>query len=211
MTRLVIVANGNLDKMFLSEIRKADYIIGVDRGTYWLIVNGIIPDIAIGDFDSVNANELQVIKKKVKRVEEYPKEKDATDLEFAIDHAISLHPKEVIIYGASGGRLDHTLAAVQLVMKFLAEQIQAVIRDQQNEIFLVSKRQSIPRLIKYKYLSVLPLGKQVIVSLRGFKYEVSKRTIIQGSTLGISNEITSESGIIEAHNGIAVVIYSRDR
>lgn len=211
VSRVAIIANGNLDSTFLSEIRRADYIIGVDRGAYWLIQNNINPDVAIGDFDSVNSIELRMIKRKIKRVEAYPKEKDCTDMELAVNYAISLHPKEVIIYGAICGRFDHALAAVQLLTKILAKQIHAVIRDEQNEMFLVSKNQSIPRFRKYKYLSILPFGKKVTISLRGFKYEVSTRTIIQGSTLGVSNEITSESGIIDIHNGVAVVIYSRDR
>ncbi|KKR86415.1 thiamine diphosphokinase [Candidatus Gottesmanbacteria bacterium RIFCSPHIGHO2_01_FULL_46_14] len=209
--KITIVANGYLDQDFLRAISAVDLVIGVDRGAYWLLEHGITPQIAIGDFDSTSVHEFSVIKKKIRTIKKFPSEKDHTDLELAIDHAISLHPKEVVIYGASGGRLDHTLAAVELLTKFLAQQIHAVIRDQQNEIFLVSKRHTFPRLKKYQYFSILPFGKQVIVSLRGFKYEASKRTIIQGSTLGISNEIVDKLAIVEIHQGIALVVKSKDK
>ncbi|MBI4066445.1 thiamine diphosphokinase, partial [Candidatus Gottesmanbacteria bacterium] len=89
MNTVAIVGAGKLLKQFLPEIIKRDYVIGVDRGAYWLIANNIIPDIAIGDFDSVNPRELRVIKQKVKRTEEYPREKDATDMELAVEHTIS--------------------------------------------------------------------------------------------------------------------------
>ncbi len=210
MTRLVIVANGNLDKTFLSEIRKVDYIIGVDRGAYWLIVNGIIPDIAIGDFDSVSANEFQIIKQKIKQVEKYPKEKDFSDTELAVKHAISLHPKEVVIYGAIGSRFDHTMANVYLLEKFFNAGIKGIIRDKYNEIMLISSRTILNRGEGHMYISILPLTDNVEITLTGFAYDVSRVRIHRGQTRGVSNEIQTKQAIIELYHGTALLIKSRD-
>ncbi|MBI4058148.1 thiamine diphosphokinase, partial [Candidatus Gottesmanbacteria bacterium] len=52
--RIVIFGNGRLLVYYVRQIRKSDYIIGVDRAAYWLITHGVVPNVAIGDFDSVS-------------------------------------------------------------------------------------------------------------------------------------------------------------
>lgn len=202
-----IIGGGRLSKQFLPEIIKGDYVVGVDRGAYWLIQHGIVPGIAIGDFDSVNARELQIIKKSSKRVKEYPKEKDATDMELAVNHALSLHPKEVAIYGAIGTRLDHTLANVHLLERLGSI---GVIRDANNEVRLVSKRLVLHKQQHYHYVSVLPMRETMDITLTGFLYNVFHVTISRGQTLGVSNQIQEEEAVIEVHRGKALVIRSRD-
>ncbi len=210
ITQVAIVANGHLEKSLLSEIRKSDYIIGIDRGAYWLLKQGITPQSAIGDFDSCTKLQYKAIKKSVVNVQIYPAEKDKTDLELAADHAISLNPKKVIIYGATGKRLDHELASVFLLKRLLDTGIEGIIKDMRNEVFLVHSRIEIPRLKRFTYLSLLPYIKSITVTLRGFKYNVLKKTISQGETLGVSNEILNKVGVVNIHKGIAIVIKSRD-
>ncbi|MEK9143426.1 MAG: thiamine diphosphokinase [Patescibacteria group bacterium] len=202
-----IVGGGKLLKRFLAEIVKSNYIIGVDRGAYWLIGNSVIPNIVIGDFDSVNAREFQMIKHKVKRVKEYPKKKNFTDMELAVDHAISLHPKEVIIYGSIGSRLDHTIGNIQLLERLHDV---GVIRDRNNEVRIISGRTTVRKDARYQYISLLPITETIEVSLIGFLYDVSHARIRRGQTLGISNEIREDEATINIHSGKALVIWSRD-
>ena len=93
MKHILIFGNGKLSKKFLQEIHEGDYVIGVDRAAYWLIRQGRIPDVAIGDFDSVTKKEFGLIKKSIKTIKTYPKEKNSTDMELAMMHAKSLDPK----------------------------------------------------------------------------------------------------------------------
>ena len=72
MKRVVIVANGRLSNGIVGEIRASDFVIGVDRASYWLIEHGIIPAVAVGDFDSTSRGELAVIKKTVPLVQSFP-------------------------------------------------------------------------------------------------------------------------------------------
>ncbi len=209
---IAIVGGGKVSKQFLSEIVKSDYIVGVDRGAYWLLANGSTPDIAIGDFDSVISRELRIIKQNVKRVEEHPKEKDATDMELAVEHAIKLNPKRVVIYGALGNRLDHTIGNIHLLERLSDMGIEGVIRDRYNEVRLLTKTFIIDRRQhrNYKYLSVLPVSDEMEVTLTGFRYDVSRALIRRGQTLGISNEIKGVQATIDVHRGRALVIRSRD-
>lgn len=207
MNTIAIVGGGVLEESFVKEIRSAQYIIGVDRGAYWLIANSVIPNIAIGDFDSVSASEFQAIKNKVKRVKEYPKKKNFTDMEFAVDHVISLHPKEVIIYGSIGSRLDHTMGNIHL-LEMLNEK--GVIRDRNNEVRIISSRTIMKKDARYQYVSLLSVTETVEVTLSGFVYDVTRAIIRRGQTLGISNEIRGYEATIEVHQGKALVIQSRD-
>ncbi len=204
---VAVVGGGRLSKQFLPEIIKSNYVIGVDRGAYWLITNGITPNIAIGDFDSVSLKELEEIKKRVKMVKKYPSEKDATDMELAIDHAILLKPQHVTIYGSIGTRLDHTIGNIHLLERLHGV---GVIRDQSNEVRIATSRLTLRKEVRYPYVSVLPISETIEVSLTGFLYDVSHALIRRGQTLGISNEIRGDEATIEVHNGKALVIQSRD-
>lgn len=202
---IAIVAGGKLLKQFLTEIQQADFVIGVDRGALWLLQQKITPDVAIGDFDSVTKKEIQFIKQKVKKVIEFSQKKDATDLELAVDYAIKKKPKHVTIFGGIGTRLDHTVAAVHLLEKLITS---GKIIDSRNEIQLVRKTLHI--FPSHRYVSILPHTKKIIASLSGFSYPLKRKTLIRGTSRGISNEVIGKKAFIEVHEGIALVIKSRD-
>ena len=104
---IAIIGGGRLSKQFLREIAASEYIIGVDRGAYWLIANGVTPNIAIGDFDSISSKELEEIMKGVKTVKKYPLEKDATDMELAVEHALVGIDTHLIRTQVDGMHLHH--------------------------------------------------------------------------------------------------------
>ncbi|EFK95854.1 protein containing Thiamin pyrophosphokinase, catalytic region domain [sediment metagenome] len=103
---IYIVANGKITLNLLKNIKKNSYIIGVDRGALILIIHNIIPDMAIGDFDSVKKDEFQIIKKRVKNIVKFDSRKDKTDLELAVEYSLKKKPDELDILGATGTRID---------------------------------------------------------------------------------------------------------
>ncbi len=207
---IAIVGGGTLSKQFLSEIIKSDYIIGVDRGAFWLIDHNVLPDISIGDFDSVTAEELRMIKQKCQHIEKHPKKKNETDMEIAVKHAMGMHPKEVKIYGAVGDRLDHTLVNVQLLERLHGKAITGVIRDEHNEVRMVDSLFIMKKENRFRYVSILPVTETVEISLTGFVYNLSRVLIRRGQTLGVSNEIREDEATIDVCKGKAIIIRSRD-
>jgi len=201
--RVVIFGNGKLSKKFLQEIHKGDYVIGVDRAAYWLLMHDIRPNIAIGDFDSATRREFDLIKKSIKTVKIYPKMKDKTDMELTIEHANNLHPEETIIFGATGTRLDHMLATLHLLDKH-------ILIDNKNRIRLIGRGKTIIEKASYRYISILPYTKSIMLSLTGFRYDLVRKTLKQGTTLGVSNEIYRAQGTIRIFSGKAWVIESND-
>jgi thiamine pyrophosphokinase len=190
--------------------------IGVDRGVHTLLRNGIVPDAAFGDFDSVTETELQEIRDAMKDIHLYPSEKDETDLEIAFHWAVNQEPDELYVYGATGGRLDHLFGNIQLLLRDeilnKLSQMEVYIVDRTN--ILTARLPGIYKIEKIadkKYISFVPVPEAVEgITLAGFKYPLDNCRIERGSTLCISNELISESGTFSFSHGILLVIRSSD-
>lgn len=194
--------------------RENDIWVGVDRGVYTLINKNITPMIAFGDFDSVSNEELQVIKGHVKEIKRYKPEKNETDMELALNWAIKQEPALIRIFGATGGRLDHLLANVYLMINPLMEdkKFNIVLIDNQNILALKGPGSyKIEKRVDKKYISFVPLTFNVEgLTLEGFKYPLKDRHISIGSTLCISNELIGDNGTFSFSEGILLVIRSND-
>lgn len=204
---IVIVAGGDLSLKLLPDIRKGDYIIGADYGAFWLLSYEVTPDEAIGDFDSVSKEEMQLITECVPLVSMYPKEKDYTDLELALERAIQMKPKEIVIYGATGGRLDHTLAGILLLEAYKNENI--TIIDENNELSIIYREKKVKKITKFSYCSFISISQQSMLTLKGFKYPLTRGFLNREKALGVSNEIINSIGSITVHKGTVLCIQSR--
>ena len=172
---------------------------------------GLQPDFIVGDFDTVSRNLLSYYDESI--ILRHPPEKDQTDTELAIETAVDQKCNALVFFGATGSRLDHSLANIFLLQGLLNAGIEAVILNENNKLYL--KKQGFH--IKRKdacgdYLSLLPLTETVEgVTLSGVKYPVENLTFYRERTLGISNEITEEEAKIEFKKGIFIVVESRDK
>jgi len=207
---VVIVGNGDIDWIKKSDLTKHSYVIGVDRAAWMLLKRGIIPHLAIGDFDSVSQKQLSKIKKVVLDVREYPADKDQTDLELAVSVALERHPLEIVMYGCLGRRLDHEIAAFHILREIQKKQCQTMLRDEYNEIRLVEGGCKIKKKKHFSYLSILPFTDEITVSISGCKYPLHNHVMKKGTTLGVSNIIISDHADITVHKGIAYCILSKD-
>ncbi|WP_312469257.1 thiamine diphosphokinase [Neobacillus sp.] len=199
----------------LAEYREEGAIwIGVDRGVYYLLKRDIKPLIAFGDFDSVSQEELTLIEGHVGELKRYKPEKNETDMELAFNWALGQNPSIVRLFGATGGRLDHLFANVQLLYNPLKEKKSAAIYliDRHNTVFLKEPgTYTIKNNPAEKYISFVPLTLNVTnLTLEGFKFPLKNRHISLGSTLCISNELISDYGTFSFSEGILIVIRSND-
>jgi thiamine pyrophosphokinase len=209
--RIIIVCNGALYPQISKEIQNKDFVIGVDRAAYWLIEHGVIPAVAIGDFDSTSRGELEKLKKIIVTIQKYPPEKNFTDTELALMYAIKLKPSMIIVYGGTGTRLDHEMGTVFLLERCQRLGIPAVIRNETNEVMVLGRGRTILKKREgMRYVSVIPITKSIHITLTDFKYEITKKTIFRGQTIGISNEFCRKQAMITIHRGLAFVFQSRD-
>ena len=114
--RAIIFANGELrSQEHIIELSEDDLIIAANGGSRHCLDLGIIPNILIGDLDSMDRNQLAEWRDIGVKVIEFPEDKDQTDLELAMLYAQRGHPAEILVYGGIGGRLDMTMANLFLL------------------------------------------------------------------------------------------------
>ena len=208
---VAICSGGPIRKLPMD--RKVNRWIGVDRGAYYLIEHGIIPDVIVGDFDSVSEEEYASISEVVPRVELFQAEKDDTDTDLALMRALDFKPSEVLLTGATGGRLDHHEAALRSLyrMQMTYPHIQFKIIDAHNELqFLLPGRHQLTKT-SHSYLSFFSTVESVCdVTLRGVKYETTDEKIDLATSRFTSNEIISDNAYITFSCGICLMIRSMD-
>ncbi|WP_369902984.1 thiamine diphosphokinase [Bacillus manliponensis] len=209
-----ILAGGPIENCADFSLYESDGVIwaAVDRGVYRLLKLGIKPVAAFGDYDSVTKEELAWMQEQKHDLHIVAKEKDETDLEIAIRWAIAQKPMEIRIFGATGGRLDHSLANIQMLLKGLHVNIKMSVVDNKNEISVQKPgTYYVAKSTQFPYVSFVPMSEQVDgITLRGFKYPLTNQTIQWGSTLCISNELIVEKGTFSFTTGILMMVRSTD-
>ncbi|MGM0882734.1 MAG: thiamine diphosphokinase [Bacillota bacterium] len=209
--RIVICTGGQLGAWALEHIKAGDLLIGADSGARFLISQGLRPDIAIGDFDSVSVEELASIRSSSgQTIACDPIDKDYTDTEMAVRLSLDMHPSELVLLGALGTRFDHSLANVHLLALAAQQNVRATIIDEHNKITLATE-QIIIKKQGYPNVSLLPLTMQVKgITLTGFQYPLTDAALTIGQSLGISNVLTAPTGTIQLSEGLLLIIQSRD-
>lgn len=186
--------------------------IGVDRGTITLIEQGIQPIRAFGDFDSISSTELERIRQAQIPLSTFSPEKDATDLELALSWVLDQAPETCYVLGGTGGRLDHAMMNVQLLLLGETSFTTIYLMDQQNIVTLLKPGSyTIVKRPEFHYISFIALTPQVHgLSLMGFKYPLEDHLLKWGSSLCISNEFESEKGTVNFREGLLLLVHSRD-
>jgi len=189
--------------------------VGIDRGVRYLFESGIVPNMAIGDFDSISTSELKEYEQMIQSVKIYKPEKDETDMELALKRTLQKNPSEIKIFGATGGRIDHLFANIHLLTLPLLRDLHISIEliDKQNIIFIKGPGSyQLPYLENKKYVSFIALSEMVTdLTLEGFKYPLKNRNISLSSTLCISNELILDYGTFSFSEGILMVVRSNDQ
>lgn len=219
--KLIIITGGNLDVDFTCDfINKYanSYIIAVDKGLEYLNNIGVIPDVILGDFDSLNPNILKKYENKSDTlIKRFPCEKDDTDTQLAIkwatDICISNNTEfdEIFILGATGTRIDHLLGNIHGLTYAYDKGISCCIIDTNNKIFLVPEEYRIVRDNQFgRYISFFAIDGDIELSLIGFKYPLKDYSLSVKQSLAVSNEIVDDEAVIIHRKGYLLGIESRD-
>ncbi len=179
-----------------------DMIIAADGGYNHLKKAGIAPDIVIGDFDSLGyiPDDISVIK--------LPVVKDVTDMYAAAEIGLEKDFEEFHIYGACGGRLDHTISNIQLAVSLTEKGKKCIIIDGETKITAVHNG-TIEFAERNKgYISVFAHSDNCMgVTIKGLKYTVEDATLSNAFPLGVSNEFIGKNASVTVENGTLVIIY----
>ncbi len=191
-------------------IKKTSYVACADCGITHCINLGLEANLWVGDFDSAKFNDFKdnPYLKNAEIIKLNPK-KDDTDTEHIIDVLIDRGYEDIILLGALGTRLDHSIANVFLMEKAFIKGTKLVIVNENNIFRYVNNSKIEINKSDFKYVSVLPLD-TVRVSNKGFLYPLNDEILYRASSRGISNEITADTATICVSGGSALVIESID-
>lgn len=187
--------------------------LGVDRGTLRLLNLGLTPKLAVGDFDSLKADELQRVSQAITNIHYAKPEKDDTDSELALSLAFdTLKADEVVIYGATGARLDHFLVNLYMLLepRFKQHLSQVDILDCQNSLhFYEAGRHEIHQEIGKQYLAFINLTPVQDFSILDAKYQLHHANL-DYSRAYASNEFLTDTVHFEFQGGVMLTIQSSD-
>lgn len=207
--RCIIFSGANIfDYDFIaSYIDSNDFIICADSGICHAEKLGLRADILIGDFDSAD----KIDRNMYSEIITLPCEKDDTDTFAAAKIAVEKGADEVVIFGAIGSRMDHTLGNI-FTLEYLHNQgICARIINEKNEIGIIKNETLSIRKRENSFLSLIPLDEKVgSVSISGVKYPLENATIYRDKTLAISNEFYDDVAKISVNDGTLLYIISKD-
>ena len=213
----LIVCGGDTDLPLLSRILSENpdaERIAADRGLEAFSALGEMPDILMGDYDSADQSQVRAWQTVGRKMRTFPAEKDYSDAEAALRYAANgKTPRRIALLGATGGRLDHFLANVQILRIALDLGVEADILDPCNRIRLIDRKTVLKRSEVFgTYVSVLPFTDLAEgVTMEGFRYPLDGADLVKGSTLTVSNEITSDEAVIDFRSGILILLETRDR
>ncbi|HZX19398.1 MAG TPA: thiamine diphosphokinase [archaeon] len=208
MRKAVIVSNGSVNTKYLySFISKGDFLIAADGGANKLLKTKFVPNLIIGDMDSISKNALKKFRNS--KIEKFPREKPFIDLELAVNYCIENKFDEIVILGALGTRADMTFANIFLLSQ-IPEKINAKAINENQEIFLIRKKNFSIEGIPGETISFLAINGNVTgLTLKGFKYPLSNHSLVFGIGLGISNEFKNKKASISFKDGLLLCVHFR--
>lgn len=213
-TRTIVIITSYIDvpfdmKQALSGMSEP-FILCTDGGFDLAAEAGIRPHLLLGDLDSIQSPVPDDLP-----VRTFPPEKDYTDLELAIQTAIEYKASRVEIWGGIGGRLDHTVANLQLLSCYTDRFDSLLMRDGRNLCFVLHAGDApaaitIPRRDNC-YLSLFALSETVRgLTAKGVKYPLEHHTLTRTFPLGVSNEFKQKEAFLSLEKGSLLVVLAKE-
>ena len=207
MSSTLILANGKPPtKRLLTKLRaSADWFICADGGANTAARYGCTPDLIVGDLDSISTGTRTrfhtVATKKMK-------DQNSTDLEKALNEAIRKKCQEIVVLGATGGRLDHAIGNLSALAKFSPHSHITFIDE--NGTFTTIHRSMTLSLPIGTIISLLPLTRCSGIETRGLRWNLKNEFLELGVREGHSNIIVSSPAKIKLKRGTLIVFIKTD-
>jgi len=202
MNRALILANGKSPskRLFQKILVSADLFICADGGANTAARFGCTPDLIIGDFDSIKKKTIEHFSNvDMKRLQD----QNSTDLEKALTAALQKKCKEIVVLGATGGRLDHALGNLSALIKFSGK-VHIIFIDNTGKFIAV--HQSIEFCFPVgTIISLLPLSRCSGIVTKGLKWNLKNELLELGVRESTSNVVVSSPVNINVRKGNLII------
>jgi thiamine pyrophosphokinase len=206
--KTVIVLAGGDPVSFSGEVPAADFVIAADSGLEQASSLGLTVDLVVGDMDSVDPDLLNRAIAQGVEVETYPHAKDATDLELALSEAVKHGAERVVIFGGTGGRIDHFLANALLMASPAWADLDvnwlvgsSRVTAARSRVELTGKAGDL--------VTLLPVGEPAGgVTTDGLEYALNDDVLLASTTRGVSNVMQGDTATVALRSGVLIVIHT---
>ena len=202
----VVVASGEGPELTLPP---AETVVAADGGLLRARALGLGVDVVVGDLDSATPEALAAAEAEGARIVRHPQAKDATDLELALDEAVALGARRVLVVASAGGRLDHLLGSVLLLAeeRYARLELDALVGD---ALVHVVRGERTLRGAPGELLTLVPLGGAADgVTTDGLEYPLRGETLAPGTTRGVSNVFLETEARVTLERGVLLAIRPR--
>jgi thiamine pyrophosphokinase len=211
VVRAVVVAAGDIpaNEKWERWVQPGDLIVGADGGAGRALAHGLAPDVVVGDMDSVEAEVVAALEAQHVELVRHPRAKDETDLELALIYAAHQGVQEIVVLGALGGRLDHTLSNMLLLALPELQGVTVRIVRCNEEALLVRSGERVTLYGKAgDVVSLLPWGGDVHgVTTSGLTWPLEQETLHFAFSRGVSNVLAGAEAWIEVEDGYLMVVH----
>ena len=197
--KAVILCNGEppSDATLARHLPGSGLIICTDGATGWVHARGVTPHVVIGDMDSGPPSDGAEV------IDAGPHDQqENTDAEKALLLALERGATQIVILGATGRRLDHTLGNVSLVARY-HDRAEILLADDYSELRVVSGRYSLPAGAD-SVISLLALTPDATLDTTGLKWPLHGP--LEAGTRGLSNAAVGGEVVVDVHTGLVAVI-----
>ncbi len=209
--RAIVFANGELPEPEMARqlLRPGDTLIAADGGTRHVLVLGLVPDVVVGDLDSIpDEDRINLAGAGVQFIQ-HAEEKDQTDLELAIQFAIDQGLHSILIVAGLGGRLDQTLGNIGLLSRRDLSGLSVRMDDGRVEVFFVDRRAEIEGQVG-DTVSLIPWGMPAEgVTTAGLKYRLDNESLFPERARGMSNVMTTATAVVSLKAGLLLCVHER--
>ena len=178
-----------------------------DGGANFAFKYGKIPEVIVGDLDSIEKKVLEYYKSKNILIKKFPKDKDFTDFELILKEINKISEnknfvEKIFVVGGLGKRIDMTLSNLFIIEKYK----NLVFLQENEEIFYAEKSFVLKNKKEYEF-SIIPISEKVEkLTLKGFKFETDKIDVKRESSRLVSNVICGDEASVEFENGKLIII-----
>lgn len=207
--RVVVVAGGEPEQFPFDSLGHFDFCIAADAGLERARDLGLNVDLVIGDMDSVSEEALERARSEGVSVEIHPVDKDASDLELALEVALQHSPDELFVVGGSGGRLDHSVLTVALIASIATRSPARIVGLVGGWVIEIASAQRpwSGRGSAGDGVSLVPQGGDAHgVITTGLRFPLAGESLGWGSSRGLSNSFEADEAAISVEAGVLLVL-----
>lgn len=202
----VVVFAAGPDPAGVVSVPPGAVIVAADGGAEHALRLGLAVDVAVGDFDSISRSGLAALERAGVRVERHACVKDATDLELALDVAVGLRPRRILVVGSGSGRADHAFGQLLLLGSEAYRGVEIDAQVGRALIHVIRGERSLAGA-RGELISLFALhGPAVGVATEGLVYPLCGETLAPGSSRGVSNVFAAEEARVRLERGVLLAV-----